>query len=99
MTGIWEKLLRSSIYCWIVVRGIKQPTESLGVLVITAALLRRWKSLVLSSLEPQSRFGGKLLKIRLVCPQNGTAVRKGLVRLSVLLLHRCQVIPEIFCST
>ena len=32
------------------------------------------------SLEPQSRFGGKLLEICVVCPQNGTAVLKGLNR-------------------
>ena len=30
----------------------------------------------LTPLEPQSRFGYKLLEIRLVCPQNGTAVLK-----------------------
>ena len=28
--------------------------------------------------EPQSRFGETLLEIWLVCPQNGTAVLKGL---------------------
>ena len=32
----------------------------------------------LTPLETQSRFGDKLLEIRLVCPQNGTAVLKGL---------------------
>ena len=32
---------------------------------------------VLTPLEPQSRFGDKLLEIKLVCPQNGTAVLKG----------------------
>ena len=30
-------------------------------------------------LEPQSRFGDKPVKFQLVCPQNGTAVLKGLV--------------------
>ena len=30
-------------------------------------------------LEPQSRFGGKPLKLHVVCPQNGTAVLKALV--------------------
>ena len=34
--------------------------------------------LLLTPLEPQSRLGTKLLEIRLVCPQNGTAVLKGL---------------------
>ena len=29
-------------------------------------------------LEPQSRFGGKPFKFQVVCPQNGTAVPKGL---------------------
>ena len=32
----------------------------------------------LTLLEPQSRFGDKLLGIRVVCPQNGTPVLKGL---------------------
>ena len=32
----------------------------------------------LTPLEPQSRFGDKLLEIRLVCPQNGASVLKGL---------------------
>ena len=31
----------------------------------------------LTPLEPQSRFGDKLLEIGVVCPQNGTAVQKG----------------------
>ena len=34
----------------------------------------------LTLLAPQSHFGDKLLKIWLVCPQNGTAVLKGLRR-------------------
>ena len=29
-------------------------------------------------LEPQSRFGDKLLKFQVVCPQNGTAALRGL---------------------
>ena len=33
----------------------------------------------LTPLEPQSRFGDKLLEIRVECPQNGTAVLKGLM--------------------
>ena len=33
---------------------------------------------LIALLGPQSRFGDKLLEIRLVCPQNGTAVLKGL---------------------
>ena len=32
----------------------------------------------LTLLEPQSRCGGKPLKLQVVCPQNGTAVLKGL---------------------
>ena len=32
----------------------------------------------ITPLEPQSRFGDKLLEIWQVCPQNGTAVLKGL---------------------
>ena len=32
----------------------------------------------LTHLEPQSRFGDKLLRIRVLCPQNGTAVLNGL---------------------
>ena len=38
---------------------------------------------VLTPLEPQSRFGDKLLEIRLVCPQNGTALLKGLRRSAI----------------
>ena len=30
-------------------------------------------------LEPQSRFGDKQVKFRVVCPRNGTAVLKGLI--------------------
>ena len=37
---------------------------------------------------PQSRFGGKLLEIRLVYPQNGTAVLTGLKAIS-LNVHEC----------
>ena len=33
----------------------------------------------LTLLEPRSRFGDKLPRIRLLCPQNGTAVLKGLI--------------------
>ena len=32
----------------------------------------------LTLLEPQSHFGDKALKLQVVCPQNGTAVLKGL---------------------
>ena len=34
----------------------------------------------LTHLEPQSRFGDKPVKFQVVCPQNGTAVLKGLTR-------------------
>ena len=40
-------------------------------------------------LEPQSRFGGKLLEIGLVCPQNGTAVLKGLMWFNVVIGQVC----------
>ena len=33
---------------------------------------------VLTLLEPQSRFGDKPVKLEVICPQNGTAVLKGL---------------------
>ena len=39
----------------------------------------------LTPLEPQSRFGDKVLEIRVNCPQNGTAVLKGLSRRVALL--------------
>ena len=49
--------------------------------------LERWRRNVfffingyLTPLEPQSRFGDKLLKIWVVCPQNGTAVLKAFGR-------------------
>ena len=42
-------------------------------------------SCMLNLLEPQSRFGDKLLIIWVVCPQNGTAVLKGLSSQPLLL--------------
>ena len=38
-----------------------------------------WVERTATPLEPQSRFGDKLLDIWMVCPQNGTAVLKGLM--------------------
>ena len=38
-----------------------------------------YRRLCLTPLEPQSRFGDKLLEHWVVCPQNGTAVLKGLI--------------------
>ena len=35
-------------------------------------------------LRPQFRFGDKLLEVRVVCPQNGTAVLKGLILIVVV---------------
>ena len=37
------------------------------------------KNTRLTLLEPQSRFGDKRLKFQVFCPQNGTAVLKGLM--------------------
>ena len=37
-----------------------------------------WLIRMLTPLEPQSRFGDKPVKFEVVCPQNGTAVLKGL---------------------
>ena len=39
---------------------------------------REGNACFLTLLEPRSRFGDKLPRIRLLCPQNGTAVLKGL---------------------
>ena len=39
---------------------------------------RRWRQSYLTLLEPQSRIGDKPLNFHVVCPQNGTAVLKGL---------------------
>ena len=36
------------------------------------------EALYLTLLEPQSRFGDRPLNFRVVCPQHGTAVLKGL---------------------
>ena len=41
---------------------------------------------LLTPLEPQSRFGDKLLEIRLGCPQSGTAVLKGLIHTVVIFV-------------
>ena len=40
--------------------------------------MRPYCGMALTPLEPQSRFGDKVLEIRVDCPQNGTAVLKGL---------------------
>ena len=48
-------------------------------------------ALAINKEEPQSRFGGKPLKFQVVCPQNGTAVLKGLPRRSEALLPSCQI--------
>ena len=52
---------------------------------------------VLTLLEPKSRFGDKPLKFRVVCPQNGTAVLKGLKgrhsRIMDFTTHRYQADP------
>ena len=45
------------------------------------------QSSVLTLLEPQSRFGDKLLESLVVCPHNGTAVLKGLTTLRTRLYH------------
>ena len=42
-------------------------------------MFSEWRGF-LTPLEPQSRLGTKLLEIWLVCPQNGTAVLKGLTQ-------------------
>ena len=34
---------------------------------------------LLAPLEPQSRFGDKPVKLYVICPQNGTAVLKGVI--------------------
>ena len=47
--------------------------ESDNVVVDPGSELR-----LLTPLEPQSRFGDKPLGFQVVCPQNGTAVLKGL---------------------
>ena len=35
---------------------------------------------ILTPLEPQSRFGDKIVKFQVICPQNATAVLRGLNR-------------------
>ena len=42
--------------------------------------------LPLTLLEPQSRFGDKLVKFQVVCLQNGTAVLKGLTQITKAFL-------------
>ena len=44
---------------------------------------------LLTPLEPQSRFGDKLLEIWVFCPQNGTAVLKGLRNLKFGVQKSC----------
>ena len=50
----------------------RHPSEYFGYSLLLAPFL--------APLEPQSRFGGKPLKFQVFCPQNGTAVLKGLKR-------------------
>ena len=40
---------------------------------------------VLTLLEPESRFGDKLFKFQVVCPQNGTGALKGLTMTSIVV--------------
>ena len=45
--------------------------------------------------EPQSRFGDKPLNFQVVCPQNGTAVLKGLTRFAFLERTKKMVHPKV----
>ena len=70
------------VWCELLVMSCHDAICFFEVLVCRAAGL--------TPLEPQSRFGDKPLKYQVVCPQNGTAVLKGL-RLSNCLPKRSLV--------
>ena len=84
-------LLRSKAVQEIVVRRMKPPKQDLEILYCCTwqysssstppGVSRKNEPLTrktaLTLLEPQSRFGDKSLKFQAVCPQNGTAVLKG----------------------
>ena len=58
--------------------------------VLPCGCLCPWSLKLLTLLEPRSRFGDKVPRIRLLCPQNGTAILKGLtVKMSVVVRKAC----------
>ena len=80
--------------CWKYGKSPVRPTIQLysfqqnrrtGTLGNSAPMALTGAPMALTSLGPQSRFGDKLLKICMVCPQNGTPVLKvcSLCRLSL----------------
>ena len=56
-----------------------------------------WKS-TLTPLEPQSRFGDKLLENEVVCLQNGTTVLNGSTVIDVELFHDTSTYATLFRS-
>ena len=67
------------IYCFRDERSYSTPMSPTHEPVRFRPGIRAMRSEVgLTLLEPQSRFGNKPLKFQAVCPQNGTAVLKGL---------------------
>ena len=52
-----------------------------------------FETALITLLEPQSRFGGKPLKLQAVCPQTGTAVLKGLTAATEGSPHGARVNP------
>ena len=69
------------------VRGGSSDTQNMAPSQQSARFFWSWENetavaglFLLTLLEPQSRFGDKPLKFQVVCPQNETAVLKGLMR-------------------
>ena len=64
------------------------PTTVLAIVLVIAEVCRciALPTGLLTLLELQSHFGDKPLKFQVICPQNGTAVLKGLI--SICVLHR-----------
>ena len=69
-------LYEQSQRCTFYIRRLETTTSSILNPFRTAAPF--WGQTTL--LEPQSRFGGIALRLQVFCPQNGTAVLKGLTR-------------------
>ena len=72
---------RKRLYDVVCVSFTSKPLKVLLVLLYnTHQVPSIMPSYTLTPLEPQSRFGDKLFKFQVVCPQNGTAVLKGLIQ-------------------
>ena len=67
-----------AVHCWV---DDSWVSTTPGIIVLRCLFARRQRRRpMLTLLEPQSRFGDKAVRFQAVCPQNGTAVLRGLKR-------------------